>query len=81
MAPNGTVSASLSPFGVARSTVNEKPLSDEEVRKYDDYFKASMYLCLGMIYLKENPLLREPLKLAHIKVHSTPPILTRHADM
>ncbi|KKY23512.1 putative phosphoketolase [Diplodia seriata] len=67
MASNGTVSASLSPFGVARSTVNEKPLSEEEIRKHDAYFKASMYLCLGMIYLRENPLLREPLKLSHIK--------------
>jgi xylulose-5-phosphate/fructose-6-phosphate phosphoketolase len=26
-----------------------------------------MYLCLGMLYLRENPLLKEPLKLEHLK--------------
>ena len=54
--------AEIRPFGTARSTVQEKPLSQEEIKKYDDFFKASLYLCLGMIYLMENPLLREPLK-------------------
>lgn len=57
----------IRPFGTARSTVAEKPLSEEELKKYDDFFKASLYLCLGMIYLMENPLLREPLKKEHIK--------------
>jgi xylulose-5-phosphate/fructose-6-phosphate phosphoketolase len=58
---------SISPYGEARSTYSEKPLSEEELRKTNDYFMATMYLCLGMIYLKENPLLREPLSLDHIK--------------
>ncbi|KAF2007887.1 D-xylulose 5-phosphate/D-fructose 6-phosphate phosphoketolase [Amniculicola lignicola CBS 123094] len=58
---------SLSPFGVARATVNAKILSDEEVKKLTDYFNATMYLCLGMIYLKDNPLLRDPLSIDHIK--------------
>ena len=48
---------SLSPFGVARSSVNETPLTDDEVRLMTDYFHASMYMCLGMIYLRRNPLL------------------------
>lgn len=43
------------------------PLSLEEVRKIDAYWRASLYLCVGMIYLRDNPLLREPLKLEHIK--------------
>jgi xylulose-5-phosphate/fructose-6-phosphate phosphoketolase len=43
------------------------PLSAEELRKIDAYWRASLYLCVGMIYLKENPLLREPLKFEHIK--------------
>ena len=30
-------------------------------------WRASLYLCLGMLYLKDNPLLREPLKLDHTK--------------
>ena len=35
--------------------------------KIDAYWRASLYLCLGMLYLKDNPLLREPLKLEHTK--------------
>jgi xylulose-5-phosphate/fructose-6-phosphate phosphoketolase len=58
---------SISPFGHARSTVDEAPLSEEEVQKMTDYFKATMYLCLGMIFLKDNPLLKEPLSLKDVK--------------
>ncbi len=58
---------SISPFGPARSTVKGSPLSKEEIKKYDDFFKASLYLSLGMIYLKENPLLKEPLKKEQLK--------------
>lgn len=58
---------SIRAFGKARSTVEGKPLSDEEIKQYNDYFKASCYLSLGMIYLRENPLLREPLKKEHLK--------------
>lgn len=54
-------------FGAARSTVKGQPLSKEEIAEYNDFFKASCYLALGMIYLKENPLLREPLKKEHLK--------------
>lgn len=57
----------IRPFGVARSTIKDQPLSEEDLERYDDYFKASLYLCLGMIYLTENPLLREALKSEHIK--------------
>ena len=39
-----------------------KPLSPDELRKIDAYWRASLYLCLGMLYLKDNPLLREPLE-------------------
>lgn len=58
---------SISPYGVARSTVSEKPLSAEDIRKYNAYFHASMYLCLGMLYLRQNPLLKEPLTKDHLK--------------
>ena len=46
---------------------SEGPLSEEELRKMDAYWRASLYLCVGMIYLLENPLLKEPLKIEHIK--------------
>src|SRR6204780_4733990 len=57
----------ISPYGTARSTVKGSPLSADELRKIDAYWRASLYLSLGMLYLKENPLLREPLKLEHTK--------------
>lgn len=57
----------IRPFGPARSTVKGEPLSKEDIEKYNDFFKASLYLSLGMIYLIDNPLLREPLKPEHIK--------------
>jgi xylulose-5-phosphate/fructose-6-phosphate phosphoketolase len=57
----------LSSSGVARSTIAGKPLSDEEARKMHAFWRACNYLALGMIYLQENPLLREPLKPEHIK--------------
>jgi xylulose-5-phosphate/fructose-6-phosphate phosphoketolase len=47
--------------------VSGEPLDPEDVRKMNAYFQASMYLCLGMLYLRDNPLLKEPLKLEHLK--------------
>lgn len=35
---------SISSYGAARSTVSEKPLDAEELRKLDKYLEASMYL-------------------------------------
>src|ERR671922_351346 len=43
------------------------PLSAEELRKMDAYWRASNYLSVGQIYLLDNPLLREPLRREHIK--------------
>jgi xylulose-5-phosphate/fructose-6-phosphate phosphoketolase len=57
----------ISAYGKARSTITESPLSPDELRRIDAYWRASLYLCLGMLYLKENPLLREPLEVKHTK--------------
>jgi xylulose-5-phosphate/fructose-6-phosphate phosphoketolase len=54
-------------YGRARSTISGTPLGADELRKTDAYWRASLYLSLGMLYLKDNPLLREPLKLEHTK--------------
>jgi len=43
------------------------PLSADELRKMDAYWRASNYLSVGQIYLLDNPLLKEPLKREHIK--------------
>lgn len=59
--------ANLSAIGPTRSTIKEQPLSADEVDKINRYWRATLYLCLGMLYLKANPLLKEPLKKEHIK--------------
>ena len=41
-------------------------LSNEELRKIDAYWRACTYLAAGMIYLRGNPMLREPLKPEHL---------------
>ncbi len=61
------VNGAISAYGPARSTVHGAPLSEDELRKTDAYWRACTYLMLGMIYLQENPLLKEPLKPEHIK--------------
>ena len=46
---------------------NHQPLTAEQLQKIDAYWRAANYLSVGQIYLLDNPLLREPLKQAHIK--------------
>jgi len=43
------------------------PLSAEELRKMNAYWRAANYLSVGQIYLYDNPLLKQPLSLAHVK--------------
>ena len=43
------------------------PPTAEEERKIDVYWRAANYLSVGQIYLYDNPLLREPLGIEHIK--------------
>jgi xylulose-5-phosphate/fructose-6-phosphate phosphoketolase len=57
----------LSAYGTARSTIKGAPLSAEELRQIDAYWRATLYLSLGMLYLKENPLLRTPLVIEQTK--------------
>jgi xylulose-5-phosphate/fructose-6-phosphate phosphoketolase len=44
------------------------PLSPEELRLINGWWRACNYLSVGMIYLRGNPLLREPLTLEHVKL-------------
>ncbi|HEU0278083.1 MAG TPA: phosphoketolase family protein [Rhodanobacteraceae bacterium] len=43
------------------------PLSGDALQLLDRYWRASLYLCAGMLYLRANPLLQEPLTIEHIK--------------
>jgi xylulose-5-phosphate/fructose-6-phosphate phosphoketolase len=42
-------------------------MNDDEIRLIDAYWRAANYLSVGQIYLLDNPLLREPLRLEHVK--------------
>ena len=54
-------------MAAGKLTTTESPLSPDELRKIDAYWRAANYLCAGMLYLQDNPLLREPLRPEHIK--------------
>jgi xylulose-5-phosphate/fructose-6-phosphate phosphoketolase len=51
------------------ATVSYLPavLSGEELRALDAYWRAANYVSVGQIYLLDNPLLREPLRIEHVK--------------
>ena len=43
------------------------PLAKEEIQRMDAYWRAANYLSVGQIYLLDNPLLKKPLTLEHVK--------------
>ncbi len=60
----------MTPVASAESTlsrVSNQPLTSDELRKINAYWRAANYLSVGQIYLYANPLLREPLKIEHVK--------------
>ena len=60
-------SQTLTAYGQARSSIIGNPLCPSELREIQAFWRACNYLSLGMIYLQDNPLLKEPLKPEHIK--------------
>lgn len=50
-----------------KALVPTGPLTPDLLEKMNRYWRATNYLCIGQIYLFENPLLREPLKAEQIK--------------
>jgi len=48
-------------------STSQGPLTSEELRKIDAYWRAANYLSVGQIYLYKNAMLRKPLTLEHIK--------------
>src|SRR6202051_1376382 len=59
--------ASATITGPAMPHESKRPLSEEEFGKMHAYWRAANYLSVGQIYLLVNPLLKEPLRLEHIK--------------
>ena len=49
MADTDSATTAISCYGSARSTVAGTPLSAEELRKTDAYWRACNYLAIGMI--------------------------------
>jgi xylulose-5-phosphate/fructose-6-phosphate phosphoketolase len=47
--------------------LKQKPLSTTLLKRMDAYWRAANYLSVGQIYLCDNPLLKKPLELAHVK--------------
>ncbi len=52
---------------ISKPQVQQQPLAPEMLHKMDAYWRAANYLSVGQIYLRDNPLLREPLSAEHIK--------------
>ncbi|MBK5238803.1 MAG: hypothetical protein JJE28_06805, partial [Actinomycetales bacterium] len=52
----------------AVESTSAEPLSAQQLHLIDAYWRAANYLSVGQIYLYDNPLLREPLTLAHVKL-------------
>jgi xylulose-5-phosphate/fructose-6-phosphate phosphoketolase len=48
-------------------TIDAKPLSKEQLRRIDAYWRAANYLSVGQIFLYDNPLLKKPMSADHIK--------------
>ena len=49
------------------NAVEKQPVTEEYLKKMDAYWRAANYLGAAQLYLLDNPLLREPLTMDHIK--------------
>src|SRR5205814_2343399 len=54
-------------MATATPELERTELTDDELERIDRYWRAANYLSVGQIYLMANPLLKEPLRLEHIK--------------
>jgi phosphoketolase len=50
-----------------RNRVGDKPLPPDPLCRMNGYCRPANYLCIGQIHLYDNPLLKKPLKLEHVK--------------
>ncbi|HEX4140879.1 MAG TPA: phosphoketolase family protein, partial [Candidatus Methylacidiphilales bacterium] len=57
----------ITAYGLARSTIRDSVLTRDEIERMEAYWRATLYMSVGMIYLRDNPLLRQPLQLEHTK--------------
>ena len=57
------IASSMAPYEAQFSS----PDHEQELQRIDAWWRAANYLAVGMIYLRDNPLLAEPLRFEHIK--------------
>jgi xylulose-5-phosphate/fructose-6-phosphate phosphoketolase len=57
------IASSMAPYEAQFSS----PDHEQELQRIDAWWRAANYLAVGMIYLRANPLLAEPLRFEHIK--------------
>jgi xylulose-5-phosphate/fructose-6-phosphate phosphoketolase len=64
---SATELSTMAQHAVSTARPSSSALTADELRKIDAYWRACNYMCAGMIYLHDNPLLREPLRPEHCK--------------
>ncbi len=52
---------------IENPSIRNEALSPELLQKIHAYWRAANYLSVGQLYLRDNPLLKEPLQLKHVK--------------
>src|SRR5271165_5982374 len=57
----------LAPAPANPANLANQPLSADELQRINAYWRAANYLSVGQIYLLQNPLLHEPLRIEHVK--------------
>src|SRR4028118_1373663 len=62
-----TTGTNTSMIDLAQHTTSDRGVGAEDLLRIDAYWRASNPLSVGQIYLRDNPLLREPLRAEHIK--------------
>ncbi|NJN32047.1 MAG: phosphoketolase family protein [Synechococcales cyanobacterium RM1_1_8] len=67
LSPSATENSAISSPSRTGNPDSIAPLSAEEQRLMDAYWRACNYLAVGMIYLRDNPLLKQPLQKEQIK--------------
>jgi len=66
-APTATLNARGQSADAPPTASRQVTLDPNELRKTHAYWRAANYVSVGQLYLYDNPLLREPLKLSHVK--------------
>src|ERR671915_642337 len=66
---DATISSAIedNAFSSPAEAPEESPLSGDQLDRLQHYWQAANYLTVGQIYLRDNPLLHEPLRAEHVK--------------